>query len=369
MALRTPVLMLMLFSAAVFLLPLTVLIGEGPPPLGVLPTSQPTQSLSSAEPWPYPSSSAPPAAPSQKPAGVPDPPVTSLTLPADTHFRYYDLTDQRVKSISVRDYVRGALAAEMPASFHMEALKAQAVSAHTYALYCAEAAHHNPDAQIGGADFSADPKNRRGFITESEAKNLFGTRYDYYWGRICEAADTALDYVLLYEGQPILAAYHASSVGMTEAAENVWPNPLPYLVPVESVGDPLSPGYKTEVRMTEEAVRRALEQAFPGIRLDGPPEGWMVPTTFSSSGYILEAQVGDQLVSGSALRFALDLRSSAILIDFADGNFNFTTTGYGHGVGLSQYGADYLARQGESFEDILLHYYPGALLGRMEYAS
>ena len=377
MALRNTAVLLLIFILATFAIPLIAFVGENNLvlPTDALDSSQTAPVANPEDPglqWPYSGSDRGPegagASTEERPADEPtdepaDEIVTVLSLSSGREFRYYDLSEKRVKSISAEDYVRGALAAEMPASFHMEALKAQAVSAHTYALYCAEIA----DRAGADYDFTADPKNREGFITAEQAGEYFGSQYSYYWSRICAAADVAFDYVMVYDGEPILAAYHASSVGVTEAAENVWPNSVPYLVPVESEGDPLSPGYSSSTSMTSSAVRAALVDYFDGIELAEDPEGWIEPLEHSSSGYMTLARVGDMEVHGSELRFALSLRSSAMEIDYEGGTFRFTTTGYGHGVGLSQYGADYMAHQGSTFDEILTHYYPGATLAMFVY--
>lgn len=368
MNLRNMAVLLLVFVIAAFAIPLTAFVGTErvlvPADVSAPPQPTPDEPEPSAQ-WPYGGSSDPGGGETEGGAESPEEPVTVLTTALGREFTYYDMGDGEIKTISAEDYVRGALAAEMPASFHMEALKAQAVSAHTYALYCAEAA-----GQAGADyDFTANPANCEGFITADQAGDFFGSQYDYYWGRICEAADTALDYVMVYEGEPILAAYHASSVGITEAAENVWPNPVPYLVPVDSAGDSLSPGYSTTVSMSTSAVKEALTAAFGDIRLSSRPQSWIEPLEYSPSGYITLVRVGDTEVHGSELRFALGLRSTAIAMDYAADVFTFTTTGYGHGVGLSQYGADYMALQGSTFDEILTHYYPGATLAMLAYAN
>lgn len=365
MRLNSAIFLIVTFCAAVLCIPMIALLGKGaiPPPARPAANSGSQAPGSEASGWPY-STSNPVSSP-----GVDEPSaaakIEELSLDFGDNFTYYDSSDNKVKTVSARDYVRGALAVEMPASFSMDALKAQAVSAHTYALYCAEKAAETGNPDIKGADFKANPLKREGFITEAQAREFFGSDFDYYWARICEAADSVFDRVVVYEGEPILAAYHASSVGMTEAAENVWPSALPYLIPVESEGDPVSPGFKAEVKMTDDEVKSALLSYFDDISLGDDPAEWIEPLEFSASGYMTLARVGDIEVHGSDVRFALSLRSTAIDINYDDG-FTFTTTGYGHGVGLSQQGADYMAKQGMSYDEILLHYYPGANMATLK---
>ncbi len=284
---------------------------------------------------------------------------------AKKSFKVLDVSTGKVEEVAIRDYIRGALAAEMPANFQMEALKAQAVSAHSYALFCSLQQQKKPDSSLKGADLSADFSQNQGYITEKQAKKIWGDLFDVNWARISEAADSVLGYVMAYDGQPILAAYHSTSAGITEAADQVWSASVPYLVPVESKGDILAPGYESTVAFTTQELKAKLTTAFPGISLSTSPSEWIKPVETSSSGYHTAVTVGDKLVHGKEVRAALGLRSSDFSIAYANDIFTFHVVGYGHGVGLSQYGADYMARQGSTFDEILTHYYPGATLSAL----
>ena len=153
-------------------------------------------------------------------------------LPADspldiTEFKILNSATGQVETVSVRDYVRGAVAAELPATFHAEAMKAQAVAAHTWALHCALTQRENPDPALKGADFSADPDHLKGYARAEDIKATYGNMADEYWDKITTAADSVMDYVLLYDGEPIQAVYHSCSIGVTESAENVWQASVP----------------------------------------------------------------------------------------------------------------------------------------------
>ena len=281
------------------------------------------------------------------------------------YFKILNLSTNKVEKISVKDYVRGVVAAEMPPDFHPEALKAQAIASHSYALRQAEEQRKKPDPALMGADFSADPQNWIGYVTEKQARERFGEKFDIYWSKITQAADSVNRYIITYEQQPILAAYHAISTGSTEASENVWQQSLPYLTPVESEGDLLAPDYETVVKMTAQQVKTALTAKFTDIKLPADCKSWFSDIERSQSGYILSAKVGNITVHGKDIRSALNLRSSNIKIDCDGSSFTFTVCGYGHGVGMSQYGADYMARQGATFEEILLHYYPDTTITQL----
>lgn len=281
----------------------------------------------------------------------------SIAISGDD-FRILDEKSGKVLKVSAQEYVRGAVAAELPPTFHPEALKAQAVAAHTYALYKREQARANGEK----TDFSANPENWSVFTTEKQFRERYDDMADTYWETICEAADEASAYVLTYEGEPIVAAYHSMSSGQTEDASNVWSGGEPYLVPVESFGDTLAPDYRVTETFTPQELETALKNTWPDLSLKGDASNWIGKSVRSPSGYVTELTIGNQTVPGAQVRTALDLRSSDFTISYENGTFTFKVVGYGHGVGLSQYGADYMARQGASFDEILLHYYPGTTL-------
>lgn len=291
---------------------------------------------------------------------------TALSYSDTKYFNILNQSTGKVQKVLSRDYVRGALAAEMPANFHIEAMKAQAVSAHTYALLNKQLQQQNPNPDLKGADFSADPNSLKGYMTEKQAKEFYGDNFEIYWKKICEAADTTLDTILVYEDEPILAAYHSTSTGMTEGAENVWTTSLPYLVPVESVGDKLSPNFEVTKSFTADEIQKKFDTVYDDIKFPSDKSKWFKILEHSEGGYITLIDAGNLTLHGKDVRTVLDLRSSAFTIAQKGNTFSFTTTGYGHGVGLSQYGADYMARQGIPYEEILLHYYQGASLGKLK---
>ncbi len=275
-------------------------------------------------------------------------------------FKILDKTTGEVASVSARDYVIGAVASEMPASFSEEALKAQAVAAHTYALRRKLNEAKAADPALKGADFDADPSKYKGYMTEELARVWFGNNFDVYWNRIVTACDAVMDEVLVYDNQPIVAAYHSMSAGLTESAETVWSQGVPYLVPVESTGDTLANNYEVQTDVTADEVKGLLAGKYPEIELPSSKAAWFEIKSRSDSGTITQLAAGDVTMTGQEARELFTLRSANFTVEYANGKFTFTTLGYGHGVGLSQYGADYMARQGSTYDEILLHYYSGA---------
>ena len=360
-------LLAVIIAAAILVVPMTAI--STPLPVELPPDPLPVQaSQSQVEETVEPSSSSsqvdePPSKeqPTQQPPQQEDGPEIYTGAPGS--FKILDKSSGRVSVVQAIDYVRGAVAAEMPALFHPEALKAQAVAAYTYAVRQAVRQRANPEATLKGADFEADPKNRQVYITEKQAKELYGDQYDLYWGKVCAAVDEVMGYILVYDQQPIAAAYHAISAGRTEAASNIWQGEdPPYLAPVESPGDLLASGYKTTVRVDAQDLGAKMRAAYPGIVLPKDVSSWIQILERSDSGYVTQVSVGGQVMKGQELRTMLELRSSHFEVSYSGGAFTFTVLGYGHGAGLSQNGADYMARQGATFDEILLHYYPGATL-------
>ena len=286
--------------------------------------------------------------------------LAALQVPQPEYFSILDRSTGQVEKVAVLDYLYGAVAAELP-GFHLEAMKAQAVASHTYALYCQE----HPSQDLGGADFSADPSNWEGYVTREQMLERYPDLGETYWEKIKNAVDEVASTVLVYQEEPILAAYHSMSAGATEFASNVWNGTVPYLIPVDSVGDTLADQFETSVTFASEQIKGILTEAYPDLTLSGDTRSWFQIISRSPSGYVLTLQAGNLQISGKDLRTLLGLRSTNFTITAQTNSFLFTTKGYGHGVGLSQYGADYMARQGSGYEEILLHYYTGTQLAQV----
>lgn len=278
----------------------------------------------------------------------------------------YDAASGQVLRMSQTEYVLGSVLSEMPPQFHPEALKAQAVAAHSYILRCKNQQESSPDPSLHGAYLQVNLDQRSGYVSEATAREMFGNKFDIYYPIVRDAVKEVENQILIYRGEPIVAAYHSISAGMTEAASNVWVGSADYLIPVESPGDRLAPDYETTETFSQDVVAERLCSAYPQLTLPEDPGSWFSDISRSLSGYITEVRIGDTAIEGQTLRNLFGLRSSDLDIRYQDGVFSFTATGYGHGVGMSQYGADYMGRQGSSYAQILEHYYPGAQLVRLQ---
>ncbi len=281
--------------------------------------------------------------------------------------RFYLIKDAdtgEILALTPEAYLKGVVAAEMPASFHTEALKAQAVAAHTYALRQIGEELAAPTPELEGAYLSTDPAHYQAYLSDGELREMWGENFSLYNKKIADAVEAVQDRVMTYQGEPIIAAFHAVSPGYTESAENVWGQKVDYLIPVESEGDALSPAYERAVTVSAQEAEALLLEKFPGVSLSGEPSGWFDILERSPSGTVLTLLAGDREITGREAREVFSLPSADFSVSLADGAFVFDCTGAGHGVGMSQYGADYLARQGYTWEEILSHYYTGVSFAR-----
>jgi len=260
-----------------------------------------------------------------------------------------------VEVLTMAEYLVGVVAAEMPAQFHEQALKAQAVAAHTFTRYRLE---------VGGAAHISDsPDSDQAYLCPQQRRERWGNNFEHYEARMQNVVRAVYGQTLLHGGRPIFAAYHAISGGTTECAQTYWGGHMrSYLRPVDSPGDRLAPNFNVTTSFSADEMRAAMAR-FSEVALNGSPAGWFGEPTRSEAGTVLQIEVGGARLTGRQVRQALGLRSSNFEIDFSDDAFRLTTAGFGHGVGMSQTGADFMARQGSTYREILAHFYPGAEIG------
>lgn len=284
----------------------------------------------------------------------PPPPFVSGDLDAARPLRVLD--GEEVMEMDLGSYLVGVVRAEMPASFETEALKAQAVAARTYTLYKLQTGGNHGET----ADICTDPACCQAYISEDRARANWGENADANEAKVETAVRETDGQTALYGGVPILAVFHSSSAGLTRAAGEVWLNDLPYLQAVSSpeAGDKI-PNYYSRVEFSEAELREKLLAAFPGADLSGGMEGWLRGAVSDSAGSVATVSVGGVSVKGARVRTALGLRSACFTWEVQGGKMVFFVTGYGHGVGLSQYGANAMAAEGADYREIVTHYYTG----------
>ena len=265
------------------------------------------------------------------------------------------LIDGTVVEMDLGSYLVGVVRAEMPASFEIDALKAQAVAARTYTLYKIAS---GGSANHPQADTCADINCCKAYADRESAAALWGDRAAEYEEKIRAAVTETDGECVLYDGEPVLAVFHSSSAGMTMNAQDVWSSALPYL---KSVSSPETaetvPNFCSSVTMSIAQLRSQLLAALPEARLGGNASDWFTNLRLQTNGTITSLQVGGVEIGGNRLRAILGLRSACFTFSFAGDSVTFSVQGYGHGVGMSQYGANLLARSGMDYREILAWYY------------
>ena len=261
--------------------------------------------------------------------------------------------DGSLEEMTLGQYLYGVVAAEMPASFEEQALRAQTVAARTYTLWKAE---HSSQAHPE-ADVCTDFACCQAYTDPEAAAESWGDQAQTYEAKLRQAVADTDGMVLTWQGQLIQAVFHSSSAGSTRDAVEVWGASVPYLVAVDSPEGEEVPNYRTTVTFTPEELSQAL--AGQGADLTGDPAGWLGEAALESSGSVATLEVGGAAIEGNTLRTLLGLRSAHFTAAWDGEAFVFSVTGYGHGVGMSQYGANAMAKEGSTWQEILTHYYTG----------
>ena len=268
------------------------------------------------------------------------------------------LDGDTVTEMSFSDYLQGVLRAEMPASFQEDALRAQAVAARTYTYYKMSSGGNHGDT----ADICTDHSCCQAFLGKEKAADNWGKNAERYEAKIENAVSATDGQVMLYGGAPILAVFHSSSAGETWNSGEVWAQDLPYLQSVSSPEGEGVPNYYSTVELTEAEFREKFLAARPEADLSGPASGWIRDPVMDGV-HVESVTIGGVSVSGPLVRSIFGLRSASFTAEAGDGKITFYVTGYGHGVGLSQYGANAMAEAGSTWREILEHYYTGVTIG------
>ena len=268
------------------------------------------------------------------------------------------LDGDTVTEMSFSDYLQGVLRAEMPASFQEDALRAQAVAARTYTYYKRQNGGNHGDT----ADICTDHSCCQAFLGKEKAADNWGKNAERYEAKIENAVSATDGQVMLYGGAPILAVFHSSSAGETWNSGEVWAQDLPYLQSVSSPEGEGVPNYYSTVELTEAEFREKFLAARPEADLSGPASGWIRDPVMDGV-HVESVTIGGVSVSGPSVRSIFGLRSASFTAEAGDGKITFYVTGYGHGVGLSQYGANAMAEAGSTWREILEHYYTGVTIG------
>lgn len=279
-------------------------------------------------------------------------------------FKVYRAGTGKVDTLSPNDYICGVVAAEISADCPVEALKAQAVAAFTYACYQRDyrLSHPRATAAIGGADLSDDYHQFDSYLSRDQVLASWGADASAKWDKIMAAVTSVSGKIVSWQGRPIDAEFFSVSSGKTESCADVWGNTLPYLVSVDSAWDTKSSDYLSRVSVSRDQAAEKLRDAVPGVSLGKDPSKWIDIVRRSAAGGAIEAKVGGKTVKGTALRQIFGLKSTNFSVDYQKNAFTFTVKGDGHGVGMSQYGACAMASSGAKWDEILRHYYQGTAI-------
>lgn len=262
-----------------------------------------------------------------------------------------------VEELKIDEYLYGVVSAEMPAYFDIEALKAQAIVARTYTIYKII----NNQGKHEGADICDNSACCQAWITKEDrlARWEESNREDY-WNRIVTAVDSTAGKIITYEGKPINAFFHSNSGGSTEVPLNVWGGSgYPYLQVIKTAGEDAYSQYNSEVELTKAEVIEKIKATHSEIEIDFSAENAIQILERTESGRIKTVKFGNVNLSGVEARTIFGLRSANFTVEILEDKIKFTVIGYGHGVGMSQTGADALAKQGSNFEEIIKHFYVG----------
>lgn len=277
------------------------------------------------------------------------------------NIRVYMHEQNKIVEMGLEEYVKGVVAAEMPAEFEFEALKAQAVAARTYAvknmtLFGGSGLSGNP-----GADVSSDYRISQAWQSEVGLKERWGQeKYVYYWQKINQAVEDTRGLIITYSGEPINAVFHSTSGERTASAKEVWGFDYPYLKSVVCKWDQKSPRYtdSKEISLAEIEQRLGSDAGVMAAAQSGNTAVAQILDR-TESGRVDKVRIGSKTFSGITVREKLDLRSTNFAVDVKNDRMVFNTQGNGHGVGLCQYGANGMAKEGSDFRQILTYYYTG----------
>lgn len=282
--------------------------------------------------------------------------------------KVYNHNTRKIATLDLEEYVKGVISGEMPASFEMEALKAQAVAARSYAIsrkrtFGEEGHPGHPGAEL------CDDVHCQVWLSKEKLEELKSKKWmEDYWPRIEYAVEETRGLIMTYEDKPIdQPLFHSTSGGKTENSEDVFTAWVPYLRSVDSPYEGEAPHFEDEQRISLSTFVSKMKKKYKGIKLKESNVASSIKIVErSDGGRILKMQVANQVVTGRELRELFGLRSANFKVTVEGKDICFDTSGYGHGVGMSQWGANGMAKEGYSFEEILKHYYVGVEVKKMK---
>lgn len=261
--------------------------------------------------------------------------------------------ENKVEELPLDEYLYGVVASEMPASFDLEALKAQAIVARTYTIYQISNNSKHENAHICDNSLCCQAwisKENRFARWEDDKENE-------YWEKVLRSVNETKGKIIYYDDKPINAFFHSNSGGKTELALNVWGGDYPYLKTVETSGEDAYTSYKSEVVISKDELVKKMLEKYPDFYINFEDKDTIKIEEYTDSSRVKKIKIGNKVLSGVEARTLFGLKSSNFIIEILENEIKFSVTGYGHGVGFSQCGSDQLAKQGMKCEEIIKHYY------------
>lgn len=259
----------------------------------------------------------------------------------------------QVEEMNLDEYLYGVVSSEMPATFDLEALRAQAVVARTYTIYQIRNGKKHENADVCDSSFCCQAwisKENR-FARWEEGKQ------EEYWNKIVSAVNSTKGKFILYDGEPINALFHSNSGGTTELSINVWGGDFPYFKSVQTSGEQNYTSYSSEVIISKDDLIKRMLEKYSGFKIDFANSNSIEVLGRYDSGRVSKIRVGNTELSGVEARSIFELKSANFDFEIIDDNIKFKVVGYGHGVGFSQCGSDTLAKNGRNYQEIIKYYY------------
>lgn len=342
------------------LIPLIYVNEPHPSPSASLPAYE---DVIVASPTPAPTVSATITAPSQAPSQntAPSPSPTPSPTPTSSDknvtVAVFNRELNEVVNMRLDEYLICVVAAEMPATFEQEALNAQAIAARTFTIiHMSGSCSSNPQAKVCTYYGCC-----QAYVSPERMKKNWGDQYQEKYAKITQAVYSTDSIIMTYDNKPITVFYYSTSNGKTEACQDVFVKNLPYYKSVESPGEETAPNFKSYVKIsTDEFVKILNDEFSANVTTSNVKDS--ITLQRSAGGRVKTFTVNGISIKGTKIRTAFGLRSTDFTLTFNDNYVQIDVCGNGHGVGMSQYGADYMAKNGSNYEEILKHYYIGVSL-------
>ncbi|OFI01407.1 amidase enhancer precursor [Clostridium acetireducens DSM 10703] len=285
--------------------------------------------------------------------------------------KIYITKKNKVEKMKLEEYIVGVVAAEMPAEFHIEALKAQAVAARTYAIAHIKSQGGNPckNALAKGADLCDTVHCQSYIFKEDRLKGWPKENRNKYWNKICKSVKDTEGEIITYNNELVKEPYYfATSSGKTENAKEVFQKDIPYLISVNSPGEEKAPKYRTVFKFSYKDIANKVNRAYPKAKMSSKrlkKQIWIKDR--SKSGGVKCIKLGNVEITGQQFRNILGINSANFNIKFNNKNIEVICSGYGHGVGMSQWGANAMGKHGKEYKKIITHYYQGTKISKINY--